>query len=622
MNIVMITRTQIINEIMKTSNAMCYLEIGVSNGNNFNSINAFHKISVDPDPNSTANLIKTSDEFFRDNEDTFDVIFIDGLHTEEQVTKDIRNSLEILSENGFIICHDTNPIEKQHQTEQFNGSLWNGTCWRSIVRLKQEREDLKIMTIDEDHGCTIITRSNEKQKLLSKELELTYENLEKNRVEWLNLVSYDVFVSFLNSLDSSILLGDYIENPENPETNRVLANYYDLIGQTASAVSFFLRTVERTDNKNLQYDCLLRAADCFSRQGTRSFTVKGILQHAIATLPKRPEAYYFLSKMYSEQDDTNAGKWFDAYTTASIALDVCENFEPSNEFFLRPTSYPGKYALLFQKAHSSWWCGLCEESRSIFLDLYENYEMEDSFKTATINNLKFMNCLPPEENEKQPFHTYSSGKHKSLKYKFPGSEKIERNYSEAYQDMFVLSALNGKRNGTYLEIGAGNTFYGNNTALLETEFGWSGVSVDFNESFVRAHHKERKNPCVLRDATTIDYSKFLKSHGFDTSIDYLQIDCDPPEVSLRILQNIPFEEYRFATITFEHDFYTNENDEVRSKSRKLLESYGYKLIVGNVSPRKNKPYEDWWIHPELVNIFNLEVNKDKQFVIARDYFLK
>ena len=73
-------------------------------------------------------------------------------------------------------------------------------------------------------------------------------------------------------------------------------------------------------------------------------------------------------------------------------------------------------------------------------------------------------------------------------------EKVERNFSESYQDMFILSMLNGKRNGTYLEIGAGNSFYGNNTALLETQFDWTGVSLDIEESFVEGFTKDRKNP--------------------------------------------------------------------------------------------------------------------------------
>jgi SAM-dependent methyltransferase len=619
------TRTEIINYILdRFLLSESYLEIGVSNGENFKKVNSEYKIGVDPDPNSAATLKMTSDDFFEKNLDFYDLIFIDGLHTQEQTKKDIENSLNCLRDGGIIVCHDMNPSKKERQTEEFNGSIWNGTCWKALVQLRQERDDLRVWTIDEDYGCSVIIKTDIKQPLLSKDIQLTYETLEKHRKKLLNLITFEEFATILHSMKIEQYLQDYIEDTESSENNLNLAVLYDEIGQTASALSYYLRTVERTENKDLQYECLLRATNCFSRQGTRSFTVKGILQHAIAVKPKRPEAYYLLSKMYSEQDDTNAGKWFDSYLTASIALEVCDDFEPRNDFMLPEIDYPGEYALLFQKAHSSWWCGLCDESKNLFLDLYENYDVREDFKTAITNNLKFMNALP---ESKTPFRRYHSRDYDKLKVHFERIDEIKENYSEAFQDMFVLHCLDGKRKGTYLEIGAGNSFYGNNTALLEKDFGWKGISIDYSKDFFEAHNKERKNPCICEDATKIDYSALLKEKGFPKNIDYLQIDCDPPETSLKVLLNIPFNEYKFAVITFEHDYYTKEDDMVRKASRRILESCGYKLVVGNVSPDENRPFEDWWIHPHLVNMrsgcFNtIEVLDKQDIVMAKDYFLK
>ena len=47
----------------------------------------------------------TSDKFFKDNE-KFDIIFIDGLHTFEQTIKDIDNSIKFLRDKGVILIHD------------------------------------------------------------------------------------------------------------------------------------------------------------------------------------------------------------------------------------------------------------------------------------------------------------------------------------------------------------------------------------------------------------------------------------------------------------------------------------------------------------------------------------
>lgn len=49
---------------------------------------------------------KTSDHFFHDNKEFFDVIYIDGWHGATQVTKDITNSWKFLRIGGVIICDD------------------------------------------------------------------------------------------------------------------------------------------------------------------------------------------------------------------------------------------------------------------------------------------------------------------------------------------------------------------------------------------------------------------------------------------------------------------------------------------------------------------------------------
>jgi SAM-dependent methyltransferase len=585
-------RTDIINLLINKVTAKNYLEIGVSDGKNFADVICENKTGVDPEYNTPATIHKTSDDFFKDNTDKFDIIFVDGLHHADQVYRDIKNSLKVLNKNGYIVCHDMNPMKEEHQTIPYVGGHWNGDCWKALVQLRQEHDDLEILTIDTDQGCGIISFSNTKP-LIVKE-ELTYENLTKNRKDWLNLISVNKFLDIFSEKDLRSLLLEYVNNPNDPETNFSLALYYDAIGQTASALSYYLRTAERTDDDILKYECLIKGSMCFNKQGTRKFTVKGMLQHAIAILPKRPEAYYMMSVHYEKQEKDD-GKWFDSYLIASIGVEVSE-FDD-----IRPLrteiDYKGKYQLLYQKATTSWWCGLCEESKKIFLDLHNNYELDSVTSEAVFDNLSKMKAFYTEE-----IIAYDKSKIDGLKVKFDGLETIERNYSEAYQDMFVLTMLNGKREGTYLEIGAGNTFYGNNTALLEQQFDWTGISLDVVPEFVEAFCKERKNQCILRDATSIDYDKFLTGLGFDTVIDYLQIDCDPAEISLKVLHSIPFEKFKFRVITFEHDYYADKTKKVKDLSRKFLESYGYRLVASDISPDdKNRPYEDWWVHKELVD---------------------
>ena len=588
------TRTDIIQLLIDKIKAKSYLEIGVSGGENFQTIRCENKVGVDPELTSPATIFLTSDEFFKQNKDTFDVIFVDGLHHADQVLRDITHSLKILNEGGYIVCHDMNPEKEEHQIIPFTGGTWNGNCWEAFVQLRQERSDLKMCVVNTDHGCGIIQKG--KQELLEINKKVNYKNFNKNRKQWLNLIEVtDFYEQFSNSLQQ--LLNAYVMNPQDVENNFALGFYYDTIGQTASALSYYLRCAERTPDDLLKYECLIRSSMCFDKQGTRGFTVKGLLQHAISILPKRPEAYYLLSRFFER--DTRDGHWNDGYMIASIGQKVCD----FNSSSLRTNvDYPGEYAILYQKAVISWWCGLCNESKNLFQDLLDNYELNEIHKKSVIENLIKLNGTKKEES----FASYNKLKYSSLKVKFPGSELIEKNYSEAYQDMFVLTMLNGKKDGTYLEIGAGNSFYGNNTALLEKQFDWKGVALDIDENFVNAHKNERKNPCFLKNATLVNYNAFLSGLDFPNEIDYLQLDCDPPSVTYDILLSIPFETYKFAVITYEHDYYCDETKSFQEKSKKYLESYGYVRVVNNISPDEFRSYEDWWIHPDLIDNVVLE----------------
>jgi hypothetical protein len=391
-----------------------------------------------------------------------------------------------------------------------------------------------------------------------------------------------------NTIDT--LLDQYIKDPENSKYNFLLARYYDTIGQTATAVSYYLRTAERTTEKELQYTCLILSAKCFERQGSRNFTVKGLYQNAITTCPNRPEAYYFLSKFY--ESENKDGCWTDAYVMACIGVNNAEKKNFTN--LPSDVDYPGLHWLLYQKAHNGWTCGVCDDARGILTDLVKNYSFDDAFTRQCFNEL-----IRIDKNNS--FESYYKKDYHNLKHKFPGSESIDRNFSEAFQDMFVLSMLSGKRNGTYLEIGAGSSYYGNNTVLLETLFGWTGIGLDLSEEFVAQHSNERKNPCILQNALELDYHQFLGDNYSSKEIDYLQLDCDPPQVTYEILLKIPFDDYRFAVITYEHDYYIDQTESYRQKSREYLKSKGYQLIISDVSPNNWKSYEDWWVNPDLVD---------------------
>jgi hypothetical protein len=179
--------------------------------------------------------------------------------------------------------------------------------------------------------------------------------------------------------------------------------------------------------------------------------------------------------------------------------------------------------------------------------------------------------------------------------------------------MFVLTMLNGKRNGVFFEIGCGNPSYGNNTKLLE-ELGWKGTSIDMDANITEAFAKERKSYVITADATKLDYDVLV-----DKDYDYLQIDIDPALNSLNVLLRMPFEKHRFAVITFEHDDYCSPG--IKERSRQYLWSHGYVLVVGDVAPDRYNSFEDWWAHPDLVDSKTIEKMRNVEGIKKADYYM-
>jgi len=376
---------------------------------------------------------------------------------------------------------------------------------------------------------------------------------------------------------------------ENGEKNYNLAQWYERQGHTAPAHTYYLRAAERTEDNNLAYSALLRASFCYKSQGSRDGTEKILLENALNILPQRPEAYYFLSLLYERKED-----WQNSYTFANLGLQ--QNSDKSSDL----PEFKGKYLLIFQKAVTGWWWGKSQESRNLFQLLAKDYWslMDEKHQRSVEDNISRLGLTPQSQGE----IVYTKEKYKSLRFKFQGSENIERNYSQILQDIFILSILNGKKQGKFLEIGGARPFERNNTALLEQSFGWTGVSIELNPEFADEYINARKNTKVLcTDALTVNYEQLLQEE-FDTEvIDYLQLDIEPAKNTFEVLLSIPFDKCKFAVITYEHDYYVDISKSYRDKSRRYLQTMGYELLVTDLSPDGVSNFEDWWVHPDLVD---------------------
>ena len=180
------------------------------------------------------------------------------------------------------------------------------------------------------------------------------------------------------------------------------------------------------------------------------------------------------------------------------------------------------------------------------------------------------------------------------------------------QDKFVLNLLKFKQNGTFVEIGTNDPIVNNNTYLLEKDFNWRGILIEHNVKFEESYKEKRKSKYIINDAQQINFLQLLKSNNMPYNIDYLQIDLEVNNGStINILyhfDNYIFDTYKFAVITFEHEMYRENGiyNNTRELSREIFKKRGYFRLFSDVNQKSNIVFEDWYIHPDLIDnkLFN------------------
>ena len=172
------------------------------------------------------------------------------------------------------------------------------------------------------------------------------------------------------------------KDPFNPELNFKVAVKYEEMGQTASAVTFYLRTAEYgySTHIDLAYASLLRMAACFAQQNDRAHTVINCWRQAIIVNPRRPEAYFIMAQYHEHKSE-----WQETYTWATMGL-AQEDINPLPVY----VGYPGRFGLEFEKAVSAWWIGRKDECESLFDHLLTTYKMAPDYVNSCMSNYKMI----------------------------------------------------------------------------------------------------------------------------------------------------------------------------------------------------------------------------------------
>lgn len=175
-------KVAVLNLLLSKFNEPLYLEIGCDKNETFNSIPYNKKIGVDPKRGGT--IRKTSDEFFKSNNDYFDVIFIDGDHTYEQCRIDLQNSLNFSKKGSYIVLHDLLPSNWfEHHVPRARTSVpWTGNVWKVAFELAfTSGIEFKVIKLDYGVGVIKLLTDNvvlfdRSKELADKEFDWFYEN--------------------------------------------------------------------------------------------------------------------------------------------------------------------------------------------------------------------------------------------------------------------------------------------------------------------------------------------------------------------------------------------------------------------------------------------------------------
>ncbi len=163
--------SRLLNRIAENCNSKDYLEVGVQGGVTFNAVKISNRDAVDPNflfetsdfATETVRFFPmTSDAFFADRCDkTYDLIFLDGLHTFTQCFRDFCAALQVLNDGGVIVIDDTVPgdffssLETQElaisarEEHGLKGRAWTGDVFKVIPAIHNFFPNLQYVTLQD-----------------------------------------------------------------------------------------------------------------------------------------------------------------------------------------------------------------------------------------------------------------------------------------------------------------------------------------------------------------------------------------------------------------------------------------------------------------------------------------
>jgi tetratricopeptide (TPR) repeat protein len=188
----------------------------------------------------------------------------------------------------------------------------------------------------------------------------------------------------MSDLIDNTIIGS-LDDLSNPLSNFAIAKMYEMENQTASALSYYLRAAEFSDDSSIEiaYISILKIAKILSDTGTRNHNASNSAFQAISLLPGRPEGYYLLSKIYRDM-----GMWQECYTFCGIGLALAPVPLLSMS---ADVGYYGHQCLFYEKYISAWYIGRKDESIQTLNHLAFNFPLDEERAAQVMADLEKFN---------------------------------------------------------------------------------------------------------------------------------------------------------------------------------------------------------------------------------------
>ena len=202
--------------------------------------------------------------------------------------------------------------------------------------------------------------------------------------------------------------------------------------------------------------------------------------------------------------------------------------------------------------------------------------------------------------------------------------------AQLFQDVFALFIANFKKDGVFVEIGTGDGKSISNTYTLEKQYGWSGLVVEPNPSFLSRlqqnrtcqistdcvwdvsgrsvkfmctavpefsrlesleadlHDADRITEFEVIDLVTLSLNDLLRQQKCPKIIDYLSLDVEGAEFD--ILQTFDFKQTTIKSLTVEHNWSGN-----RQLLHDLLSDKGFVRVFEHFSQ-----WDDWYVQRSVL----------------------